>query len=187
MTFMVSMKKFVVAILLFFFIISLIVTAFNHVSAVDLVENSWNTKAPMTQARYGLGVVAVEGKIYAIGGITTNGLVGTNEQYDPLLDMWVTLEPMPTARSFFAIATYQSKIYCIGGYVPGEWPLAPSNETCVNEVYDISTNSWSSKSPFPGKLNGEDFTSYGRMCVQAHVVDGKIFESVYLKINNAVF
>ncbi|MCL1970209.1 MAG: hypothetical protein FWF66_01940 [Candidatus Bathyarchaeota archaeon] len=41
---------------------------FSSVSASELVENSWNTKAPLSQARASLGVVAVDGKIYAIGG-----------------------------------------------------------------------------------------------------------------------
>ncbi|MDR0319034.1 MAG: hypothetical protein LBI09_03260, partial [Nitrososphaerota archaeon] len=40
----------------------------------------------MSQARYGLGVVAVGGLIYAIGGYTDDGVVGINECYDPVSD-----------------------------------------------------------------------------------------------------
>ena len=63
-----------------------------------------------------MGVVAVDGKIYAIGGTTELGyepssVVGTNECYDPGSDMWTTLEPMPTPRTNFAIATYEGNPY----------------------------------------------------------------------------
>jgi hypothetical protein len=52
---------------------------FNSVSASSLVENSWTPKAPMQQARNSLGVIAVDGKIYAIGGYTVNDkIVGIN-------------------------------------------------------------------------------------------------------------
>jgi hypothetical protein len=59
---------------------------------------SWVTRAPMQVARANLGVAAVNGDIYAIGGNTITGAylpdqgfmgmnggpVNTNEQYDPL-------------------------------------------------------------------------------------------------------
>ncbi|MDR0798019.1 MAG: hypothetical protein LBE70_04855, partial [Nitrososphaerota archaeon] len=112
-------------------LIVLFITTLSTVSTAALTEDSWNTKTPMTQARAGLGVVAVDGKIYAIGGISSFGnVVGTNERYDPKTDTWVTLKPMPTPRSNFAIAAYQGKIYCISGGGP-------------TEIYDIATDSWS--------------------------------------------
>jgi len=135
--------------LLFFFIAGTFAISFNPVSASGLVEDSWNTKTSMNQARYDLGVVAVDGKIYAIGGYApvlydgyTNFGVGTNECYDPVTDTWVTLEPMLAPRASFAIAAYQGKIYCIGGAGP--------NGLCgTNEVYDIATDSWSAKTAMP--------------------------------------
>jgi N-acetylneuraminic acid mutarotase len=84
-------------LLIFFFISGLFITAFNPVSAAGLVENSWATKAPMQQARNSLGVVAVDNKIYAIGGYTADSkIVGINEQYDPKTDTWITMASMPT-------------------------------------------------------------------------------------------
>ena len=142
------MNKIVPVILLFFFISGSFVAAFQPVSASGLVENTCNTKTSMNQARGGLGVVAVNGKVYAIGGIADGHvLVGTNEQYDPVSDTWVTLEPMPTPRAYFAIAVYQSNIYCIGGTsynAKGEWDAC-----AVNEIYDTLTNHWSTKMSFP--------------------------------------
>jgi len=161
------MRKFISLMLLSFLILSSFIATFNAVSATDLVENSWNEKAPMNQARSDLSVVAVDGKIYAIGGQTSDGYVGTNERYDPKMDVWVTLAPMPTPRISLAIAAYDGKIYCMsGGIYPEDNPeTGASWRSNVVEIYDIAANSWSTaKSP-------ASFTGDG----QAHVVDGKIF------------
>jgi hypothetical protein len=172
---LVSGRGVVSFVLIFFFINSLFfVTTFNSVSASAIVGDSWNTKSPMNQARWGFGVVAVEGKIYAIGGQTNNGgLVGTNEQYDPVMDTWVTLKSMPTSRVGFAIAVCGGKIYCIGGSTGTKYPDFSVNpyeppvpaQSSINEVYDPNTNSWSTKASMP--ISGTN--------LQAHVVGEKIF------------
>ena len=92
------------------------------VSSVMATEDYWVTKEPMQQARSGLGVATVNGKIYAIGGTTTSGFapsipgsavlgnrdiggfVGTNEEYDPETDTWTFKAFMPTPRILFATA-----------------------------------------------------------------------------------
>jgi N-acetylneuraminic acid mutarotase len=162
-------------ILLFFFITGSFVTAFNPVSALELVEDTWNTKPLANQTRKSFEVVGFEGKLYAIGGfyyteipypiapIYVENYLGTNERYDPVADTWDTLEPMPTPRVSFAIAAYDGKIYCIGGRTDEtDYYL----KLGLNEVYDIATDSWSTKASPP-------FTS--EFFVQVHVVGGKIF------------
>ena len=68
------------------------------------VENSWVSKASINTARSDLGVASVNGKIYAIGGTTlqstgmnysNGGVVGTNEEYDPLSNAWTYQAQMP--------------------------------------------------------------------------------------------
>jgi len=123
----------------------------------------------MTHARSGLGIIAAEDKIYAIGGYGFGGwgiasYVSTNECYDPKTDKWTTLTSMPTQRSDFAIATYNGKIYCIGGGAPNT-PGTSIALLNINEVYDIATDSWSTKAALP--FSGKD--------LHANVVDGKIF------------
>ncbi|MCL1976731.1 MAG: hypothetical protein FWG55_01270 [Candidatus Bathyarchaeota archaeon] len=155
-----------------FFIFGSFSGVFSSVSAVDLIENSWNVMAPMSQARDYLGVVTINGMIYTIGGrqalqiapfTYSDKPVDINERYNPVSNTWVTLKAMPTPRSNFAIAAYQGKIYCIGGKTSDEWGRDIVCE--VNEVYDIATNSWSTKKSLP--VNG------GSM--HAQVVDGKIY------------
>jgi N-acetylneuraminic acid mutarotase len=154
----------------------------SSVLASNLVQDSWNTMTPMKQARGLLGVVAAEGKIYAIGGsLATVALrnksdyMATNECYDPTSNTWVTLTSMPTPRHGFAIATYDGKIYCIGGYGYNESSLIRSSELGINEVYDIAADSWSTKTALP--------VSGGSL--QAQVVEGKIF--VIDQLNGTLF
>jgi N-acetylneuraminic acid mutarotase len=117
----------------------------------------------MSQARWGLGVVAVADKIYDIGGLSVDGYVGTNERYDTTTDTWFTLEPMPAPRIDFGIVAYQKKIYCIGGYSYDKDGNFEGGK--LTEVYDTLTNNWTAKAAYP----------YGNFGLDANVVDGKIF------------
>ena len=134
------------------------------VSSENPVGDSWAAKAPMQKARIGLGAAAVNGKIYAIGGLGDITGIGysslaVNEEYDPATDTWTYKTPMPTPRYAFAIAVYKNKIYCIGGKAGG------FSATGVNEVYDPATDTWRTLQPMPT----------ARMQLQANVVDGKIY------------
>jgi hypothetical protein len=154
----------------------------DFVLASEAMGDSWNTMAPMNQARGRLGAIAVDGKLYAIGGSLASfasrnetEYMATNECYDPTANTWVTLAPMPTPRYGFAIATYDGKIYCIGGYGYNESSLVGNSELGVNEVYDVVANSWNIKAALP--------VSGGSL--QAQVVAGKIF--VIDQLNGTLF
>jgi len=174
------MRKSVVAMLVLVFLTaSCIIIAKPGFSSADVAEDTWAVKAPMHQARAGLGVAVVNGKIYAIGGSTASGpyrpdgfaggFVGTNEEYDPATDTWTTKASMPTPRDYFAIAAYQNKIYCIGGavgYTVDERTGFHGYITSkVNEVYNTLTDTWETRAPMPNDA----------MDIQAHVVNGKIY------------
>jgi len=152
--------------------LSIVVISF-QVPFVIATEDSWTSKTPMHQARSGLGVAAVNGKIYAIGGTNASGFapsmpgssvlgnednVATNEEYDPATNTWTFKTPMPTPRMQFAIAVYQNKIYCIGGYTENGY-------TGVNEVYDPATDTWETKTSMPTARRG----------LTANVVGDKIY------------
>jgi hypothetical protein len=131
----------------------------------------------MHVARSDLGVTAVNGKIYALGGNTENGyipmssgndykakgwIVATNEEYDPTTDTWTFKTPMPTPRYRFAIAACQNKIYCIGGIT--NWVSGQISYTGANEVYDPATDTWETKTAMPTAASA-----------QAHVVGSIIY------------
>jgi len=158
------MGKSVALLLVLLFIIASCIAVKPAFSSAGVTENTWVSKAPMQVARSGLGVAVVNGKIYAIGGSAENGVVSTNEEYDPATDTWSFKKPMPTPRTFFGIAVYQNKIYCIGGEFGGGYT---SNEsiTGLNEVYDPATDTWETKTSIPTPRRG----------LGANVVNGKIY------------
>ena len=142
-------------VLVFVMVFSL-VTVKPACSSDSPAENSWVTKAQMHEPRAFLGVAAVNGKIYAIGGDNgsfmgnvgnpwghTNEVVSVNEEYDPATDTWVFKKAMPTARAGFATAVWENRIYCIGGW------LSDYSDTDVNEVYDPATDTWTNNEPIP--------------------------------------
>jgi len=112
-------------------------------SSAAVAEDSWVSKAPMHVARSGLGVAVMNGKIYAIGGSTENGLVGINEEYDPETNTWTYKKPMPTPRANFRLEVVQNKIYCLGGDTDN------ATKTLANEVYDPATDTWENRAPLP--------------------------------------
>ena len=134
-------------------------------------EDCWVAKAPMQQARSGLGVAVVNGKIYAVGGYVTddNRRLGTNEEYDPETDTWTYRAPMPTPREDFAITVYQNKIYCIGG-VTGRSPTNASLLlTGANEVYDPASDTWENKTAMPTPTIGQANVLYGEIYIMGSV------------------
>jgi N-acetylneuraminic acid mutarotase len=153
------MSKSILPLLIFVFLTaSFVIVAKPALSSADVIENSWERKYPMQQARSGFRAAVVNGKIYAIGGSTlagsypyTGGAVGTNEEYDSATNRWTYKTPMPTPRAEFGIAVYQNKIYCIGDN--------------VNEVYDPLTDAWENRTSMPTPRHRLD----------ANVVDGKIY------------
>ena len=129
------------------------------VSIAYAAEDSWVTLAPIPTKRFFLGVAAVDGKIYAIGGAAGAGGVNATEMYDPVTNTWHTKASMPTPRSGFGIAVVENKIYVIGGSRGGY------DYTNVNEVYDPETDTWETLTPMPTP----------RMSLDANVVNGKIY------------
>jgi len=144
----------------------IVLPAFNMAGAQtqpsQTTQNSWTTLASMPTPREGLGIAVVNGRIYAIGGLSDNTLLNVNEEYTPSLNQWTTKSPMPTARTGFAVAVYDSKIYCIGGTIGG----AGSNEFVGNnEVYDPVSDTWQTAASMPTP----------RADLSASVVNGKIY------------
>ncbi len=156
-------KSVAIMLVLFFLTASCLIMVKSALSSEALEEDCWVSKASMQVARDDLGVAVVNGKIYAIGGRVDDGVVGTNEEYDPATDTWSFKKSMPTPRDDFGIAVYKDKIYCIGGSRDGGY-FSNDSIVGVNEVYDPATDTWETKEPIPTSRRG----------LGANVVNGKI-------------
>jgi N-acetylneuraminic acid mutarotase len=121
----------------------------NTLETYDTSTGAWTTAASMPTPRSDLAAAVVNGIVYAIGGQTVNGVTGvalnTVEAYNPASNSWSTAASMPTPRWDLAVVAVNGKIYAIGG--------GGNNSNNYNglvntvEVYDPSTNAWSTAAP----------------------------------------
>ena len=79
--------------------------------------NPWSSRAPLGDPRQEVGVAALGGKVYVIGGIRANVTTAdTVEAYDPNTDTWVFVSPLPVGLHHSGAAALNGKIYVIGGF-----------------------------------------------------------------------
>ncbi len=106
----------------------------------------WSTRAQMPTPRNGLAVAAHEGLVYAIGGVSNDGVTGKVEVYDPATDAWTVRRAKPVPVGFVSAAGAGGKIYVPGG-VGAEQEFQD-----VLEVYDLGQDAWESKASLPAPL-----------------------------------
>jgi N-acetylneuraminic acid mutarotase len=135
----------------------------------------WVKRAPMPNSEDFVNTAVIDGKIYAIG---SNNTANTNYNYlyNPSTDSWASKTPMPTIQMGGAIATCQNKIYMIGGG-QGISINFTTSQTGTNEMYDPTTDTWTSKTPMPiGYANLNAVTVNGMIYVMGGttVTSGKM-------------
>ncbi|NXV78665.1 KLH42 protein, partial [Atlantisia rogersi] len=74
--------------------------------------NEWSQLASMNQKRSNFKLLAVNGKLYAIGGQSLSNV----ECYNPENDWWSFVASMPNPLAEFSACECKGKIYVIGGY-----------------------------------------------------------------------
>ncbi len=122
------------------------------------LSSQWKQLAPMPTARHNLAAVAYNGYIYAISGLSVDGLTGTVEKYDLKSDQWNKVSDKPTP-------VYEAGAAVIGGriYVPGG-RLANGGVTDVLEIYDIAKNTWLQGAGLPQAVSAYALVSFeGRL------------------------
>ncbi|MHC4557062.1 MAG: Kelch repeat-containing protein [Planctomycetota bacterium] len=139
------------------FIVIGLVTAIVLTITTSARAATWTQKADMPTARVFLASSAVDGKIYAIGGLTVyrGTRLATVEVYDPVTDTWTKKADMPTPRDRLATNVINGRIYAIGGGSDG-------NKV---EEYDPATDTWTERADMP--------TPRGALATS--VVNGKIY------------
>jgi N-acetylneuraminic acid mutarotase len=108
----------------------------------------------MPTARQNLGVVAADGRIYAIGGTneTASTAYSTVEAYDPTSNTWSTVAPLPIAvYAMGGAATADGKIYVAGGIVGA----GGVGWTAALQIYDTATNKWTLGASLPGGISSQ--------------------------------
>ena len=65
----------------------------------DTVTKTWSKAADMNIARRGHGLVSLQGRLYAIGGLgAADSILDSLEVYDPDIDTWTLLQQKIDAK-----------------------------------------------------------------------------------------
>ncbi|XP_028820681.1 kelch-like protein 31 [Denticeps clupeoides] len=92
--------------------------AVNTLSRYDPRFNTWLHLSSMRQKRTHFSLVATSGRLYAIGGRNTEGLLATIESYTPSSNSWQLRSPMDVPRCCHSGAVLPSgDILVTGGYI----------------------------------------------------------------------
>lgn len=131
------------------------------VEEYDPATDRWRVRSPLPRALTHVGVAALDGKIYAVGGFV--GDIHREAQsdafvYDPATNQWSTLPSLPAPRGSVGTVALNGKIHAIGGRDPKEQVQA------THEIFDPVKQAWTSAASLP----------VARDHLSAVVVDGKI-------------
>lgn len=131
------------------FVANVHVGGMDRVFAYDTAEDAWRALPPLNVPRGSPGVVALDGRIHAIGGRNDDGLVDAHEVYDPATGEWSAAAPLPLARDHLGIGTADGRIHVFGGRTGG-W----DDNTGRHDIYDPSEDTWTEGPPMPTPRSG---------------------------------
>jgi len=155
----------------------------------DPTNDSWKALAPMPTPRGAALAVALDGKIYVLGGEgmhpgdqpkplwfvgAAHRSLNTVEEYDPATNTWTTRSTMPTPRNHVAGGAVNGKIYVVGGRV-GSVFVGSSDNLDLVEVYDPVTDKWgASLNRMPDARSGAGWGVYNG---KIYVVGGEFSDN----------
>ncbi|XP_078595064.1 kelch-like protein 24 [Branchiostoma floridae x Branchiostoma japonicum] len=123
--------------------------------------NSWSKLAPMHADRFYCKLAVLQGKVYAIGGSSPQGVQAVVEVYDQSLNKWTEGVPLPQPRYHHAVAVLDGSIYVIGGL--------GSDHSAKTTVFRFSNSQWHSSRDMPVKASH----------ITASVLNGSIYVAGY--------
>ena len=94
---------------------------FTRIEEYNPRTNQWRKLRDMPMSRFAFDTVAVDKKVYLIGGYALNNgfeRVTSVDVYEPSLSRWTAIPPMPVGKIAPAVAV-NGVIYVLGGFVGG--------------------------------------------------------------------
>jgi hypothetical protein len=126
----------------------------------------WEARTPLQMPRSSLSAAAVDGKIYAMGGmnifLSSSTYLASVEVYDVSTDTWEEGIPLPQPRMVAATGVIDGKIYLAGGYF---WEEAVTYYLDRLDRFDPDGNFWVTLAPMPTP----------RSLAAGAVLDGKFY------------
>jgi len=123
----------------------------------DPATGRWSEATPLPRARDHMVVVAVAGRIHAIGGRVggNDDMIDWHDVYDPATRSWSAAAPLPTARGGVAGTLFGNLMLVTGGE-------DEKRAYAENEAYDVNTGRWSKLAPLPKARHGHGVAVVGR-------------------------
>jgi influenza virus NS1A-binding protein len=116
---------------------------FDQEDVIDLVQaynpsfDSWQELATLLNPRSGAGALALNGKIYALGGKDSFGELDLVEVYDVHLDKWESVPSMIEKRYKPGVCVSSNQLYACGGQ------KSSGNYNESIECFNFNTKQWS--------------------------------------------
>jgi hypothetical protein len=114
-----------------------------------LEGDRWRTLAPLPEGRSAGGLVALEGRLYLVGGVVEGGLAADTQVYDPAADRWSPAPGLPTPREHLGAAATGGRVYVVGGRVGGL-----GGNLAAAEAFDPASGRWSAVAALPTARGG---------------------------------
>ncbi len=133
----------------------------NQVQIYDPITNSWSYGIELPEIKCSPSVAVIKDSMYVCGGLGNDGTTkNTCYRFDFLgTQQWVPIATMPIGRNHAAGGTDGEKFYIFGGRgcsVDGScgigYKMGTDNGFGETQVYDPSSNSWSSSITSPETL-----------------------------------
>ncbi|CAM3450976.1 MULTISPECIES: Kelch repeat-containing protein [Saccharibacillus] len=139
---------------------------------VHAAEEGWVAKANLLKVKDRMSLVGINGKIYAIGGMSGGALLNTIDEYDVKTDTWIAKTTFPEfAKANSSSVVVDGKIYITGG-IKESGTLTKSLD-----IYDPAANKWTKGADLPVTLAGH----------ASEVINGKIIiAGGFTEFTNAV-
>ncbi|MDQ3937203.1 MAG: hypothetical protein M3253_00820 [Chloroflexota bacterium] len=118
-------------------------TPFSNLWQLVPGEDTWTDLASMPEPRYGHRMVALEGRLYVVGG---QGGSGATLIYEPASGSWSVGAPMPVVRDHLAVVAVNDEIWALGGRDGGL--------TARVDIYDPVSDRWRDGPPLPAATSG---------------------------------
>ena len=106
----------------------------------------WHKAAPLPIAADHVGVVALDGRLWAVGGY---GEPTALRSWDPSTDVWSSHRALPSPRAAGVCVALGGRIHYVGGKSNGA-------DVSSHLVYDPLTDRWSTAAPVPVVPRGSD-------------------------------
>jgi N-acetylneuraminic acid mutarotase len=132
----------------------------------------WAARAKLPTPRAEIGVAALGGKIYVLGGTAQcRNDSPLNQEYDPATDQWRDRAPLPKGVSHVGAASMNGKLYSIGGFLD----VVHVGAQDIAFEYDPATDRWRTLAPLSSPRASVAAVSVGG---KLHVIGGRGLDKV---------